>query len=279
MQLSGTIQSIKDFSNFFDHQLFIHNNNDGKFYSVHNGNVKQIKFPPHLQKILSDMKIFSKTMISGTEKFTLHIFRLGDGHTLFLNDPGTGTVLNGFVLSLITLSSNVCDVNNSPKVNNDDMLDKLVAEFDKEKKKFSVTDKRRKEEIIILEEQAKEAYNQLDEVIRSQKDKDAIIQKLRSQFNELAESYKTMEKKLTDAQFTGDFKIGNEIKKKNSILSDNNKKLVELIKQNTLKLDEIESDIEMNLTDTLQSVGLSEEVQQEIINSIKEVFHTEKQPT
>jgi len=281
MLMTGTMKSILDFSNFFDHQLFIHKSTDNTFYGIKNGTIKQIKFPQHLQKILDDKKVFSKTINSGNEQTILHIFRLGDGHTLFLNDPGTGNVLNGFVLSLITLSSNVCDYQASEPSSDKDMnavlMDKLVAEFDKEKKKFSVIDKRQKEEIIILEEQAKEAYHQLDEYLASQKDKDAEYQRMKTQVIELAESNKRLEKKLVDAEFTGDFQKGIELKKKNDILRENNRKLVEMIKKSTLSVSDLHSEVEMCLNDMLDTHNVPEAARSEILASINELFSTEKQ--
>jgi hypothetical protein len=278
MQTSGTLKSIQDFSNFFDQQLFVHDNASGYFYAVKNGSQKQIKFPAHLSKLLSDKTCFSKAMLNGTEKTVLHIFRLGDGFTLFLSDPGTGTVLNSFILSLITLSSNVCSVSPVTEENNINqvLLDQLVAEFDKEKTKFAVTDKRQKEEIIILEEQAKEAFNQLDETARKLNEKNAENEKLKKQLSELAESYKIMDKKLNDSQFTSDFKIGAELKKKNELLRDNNKKLVEMVKRSSTALNDLHSEIEMCIKDLFETTGISNEIAEETMNSVNELFASYK---
>ncbi|PLX66333.1 MAG: hypothetical protein C0602_11755 [Denitrovibrio sp.] len=279
MQYSGTIKSIIDFSNFFDHQLYIFSDKDMQFLSIKNGQVKQIKFPQHLQKVLNDRYTFSKTISSGGEKSVLHIFRLGDGHTLFLNDPGTGTVLNGFVLSLITLSSNACDDSPDTENANGDMnsilLDKLVAEFDNEKRKFSVINKRQKEEIIILEEQAKEAYNQFDAVSNQLKKKDSEIQTVRQNLATLAESYKNIEKQLTDAKNTGDFNIGSELKKKNEALRESNKQLVEMLKKSTLSISEVQSEVEMCIKDIFENSNIPSEKKTEVLNSLNEIFSTE----
>ena len=270
MNVSSTVKSIQDFSNFFDQQLYVHCADSGAFYSVKNGALKQLKFPPHLQKLINEKSVISKPMMQGTERTILYIFRLGDGYTLFLNDPGTGNVLNGFIMSLITLSSNVCTVESKDTSDmNSILLDKLVAEFDKEKTRFAVTDKRQKEEIIILEEQAREAYRQLDE-------KEAEFNKQKKQLYELAETYKALEKKLAESQYTSDFQIGAELKKKNELLRDNNKKLVEMIKKETLAVSEIHSEVEMFLKDALAGPELSESQKKEIFSSIAELFSAEK---
>jgi len=280
MQYSGTIKSIVDFSDFFDHQLFIFSDKDKKFFSIKNGQIKQIKFPQHLQKFLHDKHTFSKIISSGGEESVLHIFRLGDGHTLFLNDPGTGNVLNGFVLSLITLSSHACDSAPEQNDKNGDMnsvlMDKLVAEFDKERKKFAVTDKRQKEEIIILEEQAKEAYNQFDQINSQLKKKDAEIANTLKKMAELAESYKELEKKFQDATLTSDFNIGVELKKKNEILRGNNKKLVEMIRKSSLTITELQTEVEMYIKDAFENTDISKEKLEDILSSLNELFSSEK---
>lgn len=279
MQINGTLQSIIEFSNFFDHQLFVHCSNDKNFYCVKSGSYKKIKFPQHLQKLLDDKFTFSKVINSGNEKSVLHIFRLGDGHTLFLNDPGTGTVLNGFVLSLITLSSNVCDLSAKNDSSGSDinsvLLDKLVADFDKERKVSAVKDKRQKEEIIILEEQAKEAYTQLDQMQKTLKDKDAEISELKKRLSALAESYKELEKHYQDAASTADFNIGAEIKKKNETLRLNNKKLVEMVRKNSLTIAELQTEVEMCIKDASENTDIPPEKLNEMLSSVKEIFSSE----
>ncbi|MGE4480032.1 MAG: hypothetical protein AB7E76_13700 [Deferribacterales bacterium] len=278
MQLTGTLQSIIDFSNFFDQQLYVFCEGNGAFFSVKNGVYKQIKFPDHLRKLLADKYIMSKAISSGGEKSILYIYRLGDGHTLFLNDPGTGNVVNGFILSLITLSSNVCSV--SPSQSDGDinqvLLDQLVAEFDREKKKFAVTDKRQKEEIIILEEQAKEAYNQMAELENTLKQKDAEIAKLKKSITDLAESYKSTEKKLASAHQTTDFQLGADLKKKNEELRNNNRMLVDLIKKNTSAIADLHSELEMYIEDFAGRTDITDEQHQELRSALADLFNTQQ---
>lgn len=278
MQLSGTLKSIIDFSNFFDQLLYVYNDKENLFFSVKNGNYKQLKFPEHLRKILADKQLMSKTISQGGEKSILYIYRLGDGHTLFLNDPGTGNVVNGFILSLITLSSNVCSI--SPAESDGDMnqilLDKLVAEFDREKKKFAVIDKRQKEEIIILEEQAKEAYNQMAQLEIKLKEKEAEVSKIKKQFSDLAESYKETEKKITDMQFTADFQVGADLKKKNEELRKNNKLLVEMIRKNSSATADLKSEMEMFVDDFADRTCLPEDQKQEFKSALTDIFNVKQ---
>lgn len=277
MNISGTLQSIVDFSNFFDHQMFVYSEQNKLFCGVKNGLIKEIKFPPHLEKMMNDRKIHTKTIGNSGESSVLHIYRLGDGHTLFINDPGTGNVVNSFILSLITLSSNVCDFSEPGKKDNSQvMLDRLVADFDKERMKFSVTDKRRKEEIIILEEQAKEAYCQMDDLIRQIREKDNELSKLRKQFSELAESHKGLEKKLKESHFTSDFRVGSELKKKNETLRANNRKLVDMMKKNSLAFDELHSELEMCLKDFCDNESMPKEKQKRLLSSVNELFSSDK---
>jgi len=281
MQATGTVKSLQDFSNFFDHQIFLHQSESNSFFSIKNGNIKKLRFPDHLKVLIDDKKTFTKTLSKGDEKFNLHIFRLGDGNTLFIQDPGTGNVLNSFILSLITLSSNSCDTSFSATAADGDMnkvlLDKLVAEFDSEKKKFSITNKRQKEEIIILEEQAKDAYLQLDMLTETIKEKDVEIAKLRENMKSLAESYRSIEKKCCDMEFTGDFKIGTELKKKNEILKENNRQLVEMLKKSSGSVSEIKSEVETCVKESLRGVQIPKEKQEELFANIEQIFVQDKE--
>jgi len=274
MQLTGTLKSIIDFSNFFDQQLYVYYDKSHAFFAIKNGVSKRIKFPDHLKKILADKQTISKPITNGGEKSVLHIYRLGDGHTLFLTDPGTGNVLNGFVLSLITLSSNVCSVESdtSDGDTNQVLLDKLVAEFDREKKKFAVIDKRQKEEIIILEEQAKDAYNQMALLENEIKKKDSELSKLKKQLAEVAENYKSTEKKLTDMQYTTDFQVGAELKKRNEELKIHNKKLATMLKKSTTSITELHSEIDMYVIDFMTRAEIPEDMQKEMTETIKDLF-------
>lgn len=274
MQITGTVKSLVDFSNFFDQQMFLHSGTEDILHTVKSGSIKMSKLPPQLKQIITDPKVMSVPMTIGGEKVNLHIFRIGDGLTLFVQDPGTGTVLNSFVMSLITLSSNICGFN--PTADDGDinkvLLDKLVAEFDKEKKRFSITDKRQKEEIIILEAQAKDAYEQMDKQTLEMREKDKEITKLRQQFSDLAESYKNLEKQQKEASFTGDFKVGAELKKKNEILRDNNKKLAETLKKISITIEDSHTEAVMCITDFLEAIGAVDETRETLLNSISEIF-------
>jgi len=278
MQLTGTLQSIIDFSNFFDQQLYVFCEKNGAFFAVKNGAYKQIRFPEHMKKLLADKYLVSKTIFNGGEESVLHIYRLGDGHTLFLNDPGTGNVLNGFILSLITLSSHFCSA--PPSQSDEDinkvLLDKLVAEFDREKKKFSITDKRQKEEIIILEEQAKEAYNQMAELEKIVKQKDAQIAKLKKNINDLAKSYKITEKKPATVHQSTDFQDGSDLKNRNEKLRENNRMLVGIIKKNTAAVNDLHSELKMYIEDFAERTGITKEQHQELKSAIDDLFNSQQ---
>ncbi len=277
MQGSGTLKSIIDFSNFFDQQMFVHQGGD-VLHVVKGGVLKQSKLPAQLKQMIQNPNVMQVPITQGGEKVNLHIFRLGDGITLFVQDPGTGTVLNSFVMSLITLSSNACGYN--PTADDGDinkvLLDKLVAEFDKEKKKFSITDKRQKEEIIILEAQAKDAYEQMDKQTRDMIEREKEMNKLKKQLQDLAESYKVMEKGQKEIAYTSDFKIGADLKKKNEILRENNKHLVDTIKKTSAALEDYRTDVLMVITDFLDNVKADNESQVSLINSINEIFSQNK---
>lgn len=275
MQITGILASIRDFSNFFDHQLFVHHSLRSSFYMVRNGAVKPIKLPPHIKQLIDDRTVLSRRFKSQGEINVLHLFRLGDGYTLIINDPGTGNVLNGFVMSLISVSSAVAESEGS-RTDASDMnsvlLDKLVAEFDKEKMRFSVTDKRQKEEIIILEEQAKDAYRQVDEVTKQLEQKEDELTKLKKQFISCAEDMKFMEKRQTDLEFTSDYQLGAELKKKNEVLRENNRELVEALKKYPIAIEELRTEIDMYLNDVFSGMNIPDETKKEIVSGVAEIF-------
>jgi len=268
-----TIKVIHELSNFFPTEFYVCLEKENASFMYKNGNRKPIKLPQNLLNAISDKRIFTKTIEYGGEKSTLYIFRLGDGFNLLIPDTGTGTSINSFIVSLLTMASDFTDYDNQTAASEKiATAHQLAQELTKLKREQAIINKRAKEEKIILEAQARQSMQELARGKKAYRELENGLTKLNKQLIETNESNRHLSKKLKDMELDGDFRQVTQLKKKVEVLTEELKNIKDMYNNTRKSLEEFHGDVLLYSTSVLDEAGMSEEKIKELENELINLY-------
>lgn len=243
--MKSVIKLLEETSSVFSGCFYSYFYQEKKFFFINDGVTQTSNLSELFKKALQSKDVTQVTSNSKTGEI-FHIIRPDSNVSIFLKDTNKNSEIFNFIKSLITLILSDGSISVESE-NSDTSIEEVKTYYEKELSKRSIelnkVRKKFREESIILEEQAKEAFNKYDDIYKRFSHMDLANRKMHQQLQALAQQNKKLMKDIHALEVKSDFRVNMELKKRNDTLVKESNDLFEGMKTISREFDEFKSNI------------------------------------